>query len=311
MVWFESRRWMEVRPHSMSTEDSSRSQITGSRSLARALIKKFRSTSSSFHLAFILVTLLGLLLSSSPASAHQPVTLGSDAKRASTSPVLIDGTISFANYASFTKAEFKAKETKETKKSSSAFASRFLRFQLKTGDQLALQYLIPDTPQMSQMKKSALPRVFLTSPTGERERIAIKERTSFFEPYSKTNYFYLSRLNRTAEAGTYSVEVRSNRPASVVIAIGSSEVPGDVLEFGSSEGQCPKPIQEQAAIQDDVARQLVGMKEEVAKLCADLNDWGYRVGERDGEFFALTRDYRIDRITVSITKGIITDVQVG
>jgi hypothetical protein len=53
------------------------------------------------------------------------------------------------------------------------------------------------------------------------------------------------------------------------------------------------------------------MKEESATLCAESNDWGYRVGERDGEFFALTRDYRIDRITVSITKGIITNVAVG
>ena len=174
-----------------------------------------------------------------------------------------------------------------------------------------MQYLIPDTPLMSQMKKSALPRVFLTTPGGERERITIKERTSFFEPYSKMSYFYLSRLNRAAESGTYSVEIRANRPASVVIAIGSSEVPGEVLEFGSTVGLCPKPIDEQGPIEDRVAKQLVGMKEVLAETCATLNEWGYRIGERDGEFFALTRDYRIDRITVSITKGIITNVQVG
>jgi hypothetical protein len=53
------------------------------------------------------------------------------------------------------------------------------------------------------------------------------------------------------------------------------------------------------------------MREDVAKLCAESNGWGYRVGERDGEFFALTKDYRIDRITVAIKNGVITDVIVG
>lgn len=286
-------------------EDSSRSQTIASRSSVRALIKNFRSTFSRSALAafFTAFVLTPLLLALNPATAHQPVTLTSDAKRVAASPVLIDGTISFATYATFTKADFK--------KDSSASTSRHVRFVLKSGDSLALQYLIPDTPQMSQMKKNALPRVFLTSPTGERERITLKERTSFFEPYSKTSYLYLSRLNRIAEAGTYSVEIKANRPASVVIAIGSSEVPGDVLDFGSMLGQCPKPIDEQGPIEDGVAKQLVGMKEKLAQACASFNEWGYRVGERDGEFFALTKDYRIDRITVSITQGVITDVQVG
>ncbi len=215
----------------------------------------------------------------------------------------MDGTVSFATYATFTAADFK--------KNSSTSTSRHVRFILQSGDELALQYLIPDTAQMSKMKKSSMPRIFLTSPDGDKKRVAITERTSFFEPYSKTSYLYLARLTRIADSGIYSVEIKANRPASVVIAIGSREIPGDVLEFGASARKCPKPIQEQDAIESSLASQLVGMKESLAQACAQLNDWGYRVGERDGEFFALTRDYRIDRITVAITKGIITEVQVG
>lgn len=179
---------------------------------------------------------------------------------------------------------------------------------------MALQYLIPDTRMMRKLSRNALPEVTLIAPSGKRERIAITERTPFFEPYGGKRYIYLARVDRSAESGLYTVEIKAKKAGftvTTVIAIGTQEIPGEVLTFGSSAATCPTPIEESEPIEASLANQLVGMKEEVAKLCADLNEWGYRVGERDGEFFALTRDYRIDRITVSITKGIITEVQVG
>ena len=88
-------------------------------------------------------------------------------------------------------------------------------------------------------------------------------------------------------------------------------MPGEVLEFGNASRQCPQPIEESEPIAQSKADQLIGMKEGTAKLCADFNGWGYRVGMRDGEYFPVTRDYRIDRITVSIAKEVITEVQVG
>jgi hypothetical protein len=39
--------------------------------------------------------------------------------------------------------------------------------------------------------------------------------------------------------------------------------------------------------------------------------WQYRVGQEDDQMFALTRDYRLDRITVTIKSGLITQVNVG
>ncbi len=39
--------------------------------------------------------------------------------------------------------------------------------------------------------------------------------------------------------------------------------------------------------------------------------WQYRVGQEDDQMFALTRDYRLDRVTVSIKGGLITAALVG
>jgi hypothetical protein len=53
------------------------------------------------------------------------------------------------------------------------------------------------------------------------------------------------------------------------------------------------------------------MTEADAEACAMSLDWLYRVGQRDEEFFALTRDYRIERVTITVMKGVVTEVFVG
>jgi len=50
---------------------------------------------------------------------------------------------------------------------------------------------------------------------------------------------------------------------------------------------------------------------DAAEECAMNLDWSLRVGQRDDEMFALTRDYRIDRVTVTVKQGFITKVDVG
>ena len=56
---------------------------------------------------------------------------------------------------------------------------------------------------------------------------------------------------------------------------------------------------------------LVTMNETDAEACAMNLDWLYRVGQRDDEMFAGTRDYRIDRVTVTVMNGFITKVDLG
>lgn len=59
------------------------------------------------------------------------------------------------------------------------------------------------------------------------------------------------------------------------------------------------------------ANTLIGMSEMVAEECAMNLDWIYRLGQRDDELFAGTFDYRIDRVTVTVMKGVVTQVNVG
>jgi hypothetical protein len=59
------------------------------------------------------------------------------------------------------------------------------------------------------------------------------------------------------------------------------------------------------------ANTLIGMSEMAAEECAIDLDWTYRLGQRDDEIFAGTFDYRIDRVTVTVMKGFVTQVNVG
>ena len=59
------------------------------------------------------------------------------------------------------------------------------------------------------------------------------------------------------------------------------------------------------------ANALLTMTEAAAEMCAMDLDWIYRLGQRDEEIFAGTFDYRIDRVTVTVMKGVVTQVNVG
>ena len=59
------------------------------------------------------------------------------------------------------------------------------------------------------------------------------------------------------------------------------------------------------------ANALITMTEAAAEECAMNLDWTYRLGQRDDEIFAGTFDYRTDRVTVTVMKGFVTQVNVG
>jgi hypothetical protein len=59
------------------------------------------------------------------------------------------------------------------------------------------------------------------------------------------------------------------------------------------------------------ANTLISMTEAAAEECAMNLDWTYRLGQRDDEIFAGTFDFRADRVTVTVMKGFVTQVNVG
>jgi len=64
-------------------------------------------------------------------------------------------------------------------------------------------------------------------------------------------------------------------------------------------------------ITQEAADTLLGMAEGDATKMAANNGWGVRVGQRDDEMFALTKDYRLDRVTLTIVADEVTKVDVG
>ena len=125
------------------------------------------------HIFIALIAPL-LLTNSGLAFAHQPVELGSKNTRADQGPILVEGTISFALRAEFTKAN----------------QERGFRVSLKQGELLNFEYLIIDKAPENKMALNKLPTVTITAPDGAKSIVKFTERTKFYEPYGRTNYLY-------------------------------------------------------------------------------------------------------------------------
>ncbi len=156
-----------------------------------------------------------------PASAHQPVFLLSTDTTPNAGPLLVDGTVSFAIRASFTKSGQK----------------QAFRAALKEGDVLEVQYLIIDKKPENALKNTMLPQLVITSPTGKKFTMRFTERTKFLEEYSRTMYLYLGRYAAPAEAGIYQFVATSRARAAITIGVGYQEIPGEVLR-----GPAPTPV---------------------------------------------------------------------
>ena len=156
-----------------------------------------------------------------PASAHQPVFLLPTDTTPNAGPLLVDGTVSFAIRASFTKSGQK----------------QAFRAALKEGDVLEVQYLIIDKKPENALKNTMLPQLVITSPTGKKFTMRFTERTKFLEEYSRTMYLYLGRYAAPAEAGIYQFVATSRARAAITIGVGYQEIPGEVLR-----GPAPTPV---------------------------------------------------------------------
>ena len=243
-----------------------------------------------------LTTLLALAFIGSNlnlASAHQPVNLTAANSSADKGPILVDGKVSFVIRANFTKPN----------------QTQGFRAALQAGETLYFEYLIIDKAPENNLAKNKLPVATITDPAGKKVVIKFTERTKFYYPFLNTNFLYLSRYNQTALDGIYKFTLQSKVKAAIQVVVGTLETYGEVL----SPATCPawvKPIDE-VKILPAYAEGLVGMKKEAAASCAEKLGWQYRIGQEDNQMFALTKDYRLDRITVSIKKGLITQSLVG
>ena len=71
------------------------------------------------------------------------------------------------------------------------------------------------------------------------------------------------------------------------------------------------PVTDEPNITQEAADTLLAMTEDEATKTAADNGWEVRIGQRDDEMFALTEDYRLDRVTLTIVADEVTKVDVG
>ena len=248
---------------------------------------------SGRNMAGLLLAMMFTISNLTPAYAHQPINLTATNSSADKGPIIVDGKVSFVIRANFSKPN----------------QTQGFRAALQAGETLYFEYLIIDKAPENKLAKNKLPVATITDPAGKKMVIKFTERTKFYYPFLDTNFVYLARYDQTALDGIYKFTLRSKAKAAIQVVVGTLETYGEVL----TPAKCPawdKPAGEPMILQA-YAESLVGMKKESAQSCAAKLGWQYRIGQEDDQLFALTRDYRLDRITVTIKGGLITQAVVG
>jgi hypothetical protein len=170
---------------------------------------------------FLALVIAFVMVGSGVAVAHQPVNLLDTDTTAAKGPLLVDGTVSFAIRASFTKSGQK----------------KAFRAQFKDGDQIDVQYLIVDAKPENGLRMASLPTLVVTGPKGTKPiTMKLNERTKYFEKYSQTTYLYLGRYSGTAVAGVYNFVITARGKSAITVAVGDKEIPGEVVR-----GPVPTP----------------------------------------------------------------------
>ena len=110
----------------------------------------------------------------------------------------------------------------------------------------------------------------------------------------------------------FSANLASALAALVLAGCGAGAEESAESDSESATAECPQPdAADTTAITQERADMLIGFTESDAESCAASLGGEFRVGERDGEGFALTADYSQQRVTVSVTNDLVTAVAVG
>ena len=92
----------------------------------------------------------------------------------------------------------------------------------------------------------------------------------------------------------------------------ATDTTADTAADTAANKECP-PADAADLTEITVARAdlLLGFSEADAERCAGELGWAYRVGMRDGEYFALTMDYSLQRVTVEVENDKVVRIAVG
>ena len=134
--------------------------------------------------------------------------------------------------------------------------------------------------------------------------------------YLVPGYTFIAAEDEYGYAGRYTVSALPDEYMQVtdaVDAVPATEVPVPDTAVASTdvEPAVDPAVDPDMSVAQDVADTVLGMSETEATKVAEAKGLTVRVGSRDGEDFALTMDYRSDRVTLTVVAGIVTAVSPG
>ena len=130
--------------------------------------------------------------------------------------------------------------------------------------------------------------------------------------YLVPGYTFIAAEDEYGYAGRYTVSALPDEYMQVSDAV--NEVPMTEAPVDDTAVATPSvdpAVDPDMSVAQDVADTVLGMSEAEATQTAEAKGLTVRVGSRDGEDFALTMDYRIDRVTLTVVAGIVTAVTPG
>ena len=130
--------------------------------------------------------------------------------------------------------------------------------------------------------------------------------------YLVPGYTFIAAEDEYGYAGRYTVSALPDEYMQVSDAV--NEVPMTEVPVPDTAVAMPSvdpAVDPDMSVAQDVADTVLGMSEAEATKTAEAKGLTVRVGSRDGEDFALTRDYRTDRVTLTVVAGIVTAVTPG
>lgn len=130
--------------------------------------------------------------------------------------------------------------------------------------------------------------------------------------YLVPGYTFIAAEDEYGYAGRYTVSALPDEYMQVSDAV--NEVPMTEVPVPDTAVATPSvdpAVDPDMSVAQDVADTVLGMSEAEATKTAEAKGLTVRVGSRDGEDFALTMDYRTDRVTLTVVAGIVTAVTLG
>ncbi len=130
--------------------------------------------------------------------------------------------------------------------------------------------------------------------------------------YLVPGYTFIAAEDEYGYAGRYTVSALPDEYMQVSDAV--NEVPMTEVPVPDTAVATPSvdpAVDPDMSVAQDVADTVLGMSEAEATKAAEAKGLTVRVGSRDGEDFALTMDYRTDRVTLTVVAGIVTAAVVG